>query len=164
MRVVATELGEWDTGLPAFFAGVVELGAERGFSVEQQGLPAPGVQRLITMAFAVPKQAGTGRPRPAGLDNGRRSPIVRTAGDAALPRRDHPLFRPAARGRARFRLSDLWWEIEEVGPRALVIVSVISFLVGLILAYLGADQLRMVGAQIFIADLVAIGMVREVGR
>jgi len=44
-----------------------------------------------------------------------------------------------------------------------VIVSVISFLVGLILAYLGADQLRLVGAQIFIADLVAIGMVREVG-
>jgi phospholipid/cholesterol/gamma-HCH transport system permease protein len=40
---------------------------------------------------------------------------------------------------------------------------VISFLVGLILAYLGADQLRLVGAQIFIADLVAIGMVREVG-
>ena len=39
----------------------------------------------------------------------------------------------------------------------------ISFLVGLILAYLGADQLKMVGAQIFIADLVAIGMVREVG-
>jgi phospholipid/cholesterol/gamma-HCH transport system permease protein len=40
---------------------------------------------------------------------------------------------------------------------------VISFLVGLILAYLGADQLRLVGAQIFIADLVAIGMVREIG-
>jgi phospholipid/cholesterol/gamma-HCH transport system permease protein len=35
--------------------------------------------------------------------------------------------------------------------------------VGLILAYLGADQLRLVGAQIFIADLVAIGMVREIG-
>ena len=66
-------------------------------------------------------------------------------------------------GRARFRWSDLWAEIEEVGPRALVIVSVISFLVGLILAYLGADQLRLVGAQIFIADLVAIGMVREIG-
>jgi phospholipid/cholesterol/gamma-HCH transport system permease protein len=67
------------------------------------------------------------------------------------------------RGQARFRLSDLWLEIEVIGPRALGIVSVISFLVGLILAYLGADQLRMVGAQIFIADLVAIGMVREVG-
>jgi len=66
-------------------------------------------------------------------------------------------------GRAHFRARDLWLEIEEVGPRALPIVSVISFLVGLILAYLGADQLKLVGAQIFIADLVAIGMVREVG-
>jgi len=66
-------------------------------------------------------------------------------------------------GRAQFRRSDFWLEVEEVGPHALVIVTVISFLVGLILAYLGADQLRLVGAQIFIADLVAIGMVREVG-
>ena len=66
-------------------------------------------------------------------------------------------------GRARFRPHDVWLEVEEVGPRALPIVSVISFLVGLILAYLGADQLRLVGAEIFIADLVAIGMVREVG-
>ena len=57
----------------------------------------------------------------------------------------------------------MWLEIEQVGPRALPIVSVISFLVGLILAYLGADQLKLVGAQVFIADLVAIGMVREVG-
>jgi len=66
-------------------------------------------------------------------------------------------------GRARFRLAHLWLEVEEVGPKGLGIVSVISFLVGVILAYLGADQLRLVGAQIFIADLVAIGMVREVG-
>ena len=66
-------------------------------------------------------------------------------------------------GRVRFLARDFWLEIEEVGPRALPIGSVISFLVGIILAYLGADQLRMVGAQVFIADLVAIGMVREIG-
>ncbi|MEW6290363.1 MAG: ABC transporter permease [Thermodesulfobacteriota bacterium] len=167
LRLVVTDLGEWDTGLPAFFAGVVKMGAERGFTVEQQGLP-DGVQRLITMAFAVPEQAVAGRrARPAGLFD-RVGPatleFVRTA-----PEMIHFLgeitlsFGRLLTGRARFRLGDLWVEIEEVGPRALGIVSVISFLVGLILAYLGADQLKMVGAQIFIADLVAIGMVREVG-
>ena len=164
---MVTELGEWDTGLPAFFAGVVKLGAERGFTVEQSGLPA-GVERLITMAFAVPEQAVSGRrARPTGLFDRvgeatlefvRTAPeMIRFLGEITLS------FGRLFTGRARFRLGDLWVEIEEVGPRALGIVSVISFLVGLILAYLGADQLKMVGAQIFIADLVAIGMVREVG-
>jgi phospholipid/cholesterol/gamma-HCH transport system permease protein len=167
LRVVVTELGEWDTGLPAFFAGVMKLGEERGFIVEQSGLP-DGVQRLITMSFAVPEQAGAGRRvRPTGLFDRvgeatlefvRTAPeMVRFLGEITLS------FGRLLTGRARFRLGDLWVEIEEVGPRALGIVSVISFLVGLILAYLGADQLKMVGAQIFIADLVAIGMVREVG-
>jgi len=53
--------------------------------------------------------------------------------------------------------------VQEVGPQALRIVSLISFLVGLILAYMGAIQLSQFGAQIFVADLVAIGMVREIG-
>ncbi len=53
--------------------------------------------------------------------------------------------------------------IQDVGPNALPIVSIISFLVGLIVAYMGAVQLAQFGAQIYIADLVAIGMVREMG-
>jgi phospholipid/cholesterol/gamma-HCH transport system permease protein len=66
-------------------------------------------------------------------------------------------------GRARFRKRELFWLIEACGPRALPIASLISFLVGTILAYMGAVQLAQFGAQIYIADLVAIGMVREIG-
>ncbi|MBB4846252.1 phospholipid/cholesterol/gamma-HCH transport system permease protein [Paucibacter oligotrophus] len=66
-------------------------------------------------------------------------------------------------GRGGFRARDFWAIVEQVGPQALGIVSLISFLVGLILAYMGAAQLAMFGAQIYIADLVGIGMVREIG-
>jgi phospholipid/cholesterol/gamma-HCH transport system permease protein len=66
-------------------------------------------------------------------------------------------------GRARYRRSDLMLILQEVGAQALPIVSLISFLVGVILAYVGAVQLRQFGAQIYVADLVGIGMTREMG-
>jgi phospholipid/cholesterol/gamma-HCH transport system permease protein len=67
------------------------------------------------------------------------------------------------RGKAQFRGADLLLIIQDVGPQALPIVSLISFLVGLIVAYMGAVQLAQFGAQIYIANLVSIGMVREMG-
>jgi len=167
LSFVTTGLVAWDSGFLVFLRVFLRRCREHGFEVDEKGLPA-GVRHLLSMAAAVPEQKAARR------QSGRRG-LVFELGAATLA-----FFRGAPamlhflgeiilslgrlfRGRARFRLSDLWWEIEEVGPRALAIVSVISFLVGLILAYLGADQLRLVGAQIFIADLVAIGMVREVG-
>lgn len=161
------QLSAWDTGFPAFLRALFILCAERKVGIEQEGLPE-GVRRLLALAAAVPEQETAKR------SSIRRGLLFRVGAATIVFLRGGPemlyflgeitaSFGRLIRGRARFRLSDLWWEIEEVGPRAVVIVSVISFLVGLILAYLGADQLRLVGAQIFIADLVAIGMVREVG-
>jgi phospholipid/cholesterol/gamma-HCH transport system permease protein len=160
-------LTDWDSGLLTFVAGISKSSAGMGIAVDGSGLP-PGAQRLLAMASAVPEQKLAGRPAaPQGpfvqvgeatLEFVRGAPqMLGFLGEVVLS-----LLRLLS-GRARFRARDLWLEVEEVGPRALPIVSVISFLVGLILAYLGADQLKLVGAQIFIADLVAIGMVREVG-
>jgi phospholipid/cholesterol/gamma-HCH transport system permease protein len=163
----STDLGAWDSGLLTFLAGPLKSCAEREIEVDQSGLPQ-GVQHLLSMAFAVPEQK-------VGRRGGGERGLLARVGVATME-----FFHGAPEmlsflgeiilalgrllsGRARFRRGDMWLEIEEVGPRALPIVSVISFLVGLILAYLGADQLRLVGAQVFIADLVAIGMVREVG-
>ncbi len=66
-------------------------------------------------------------------------------------------------GRARFRRSDLVDIIYECGAAALPIITLISFLVGLILAFVGAVQLQQFGAQIYVADLVGIAMAREMG-
>lgn len=66
------------------------------------------------------------------------------------------------RGRARMRMTDLLWQVEQAGPRSVPIVALVCGLVGLIVAYMGAAQLQRFGAQSFIADLTAIGVVREI--
>lgn len=66
-------------------------------------------------------------------------------------------------GRANFRRSDLVLYIQQCGAQALPIVALISLLIGMILAFVGSVQLKLFGAQIFVADLVSIAMVREMG-
>ena len=61
------------------------------------------------------------------------------------------------------RGTDFLSALDDCGPKALGIVSLISFLVGLILAFVGAVQLQMFGAQIYVASLVTIGMCRIMG-
>lgn len=167
LRLDAAGLAAWDSGLLSYLAGLLALCEHRGIATDTSGLPA-GVRRLLDMARAVPEQAVPSRAaEPRNLFAQVGAATLTFAGGlpamlAFLGEVTQSLGRLLT-GRARFRARDLWLEIEQVGPRALPIVSVISFLVGLILAYLGADQLKLVGAQIFIADLVAIGMVREVG-
>jgi len=102
------------------------------------GLPAPDIARL-----------GVGYvPQGRGLFAG-----MTVAENLALGR--------LARGRARFRWSDLALVTQECSANALPIVSLISFLVGLILAFMGAVQLQKFGAQIYVADMVAIAAARE---
>ena len=66
-------------------------------------------------------------------------------------------------GRARMRRRDIALFLQEAGAEALPIVSLISFLVGVILAFIGAIQLSQFGAQIYVANLVALAMTREMG-
>ena len=66
-------------------------------------------------------------------------------------------------GRAVMRKLDFEFALEDCGYKAVAIVSLVSFMVGLILAFVGALQLKMFGAQIYIASLVAIGMTRIMG-
>jgi phospholipid/cholesterol/gamma-HCH transport system permease protein len=63
----------------------------------------------------------------------------------------------------RFRWRDCLREMQECGALALPIVSLISFLTGVTLAYTGAIVLRQYGGDIYIADLIGLAMVRETG-
>ena len=67
------------------------------------------------------------------------------------------------RGHGDMRRVDLWVEIDAAGLRAIPIVCLISFMIGLIIAFVGHMQLEMFGAEIYVAALVAISMVRIVG-
>ncbi|MDB6062701.1 MAG: hypothetical protein JWM78_2804 [Verrucomicrobiaceae bacterium] len=65
--------------------------------------------------------------------------------------------------RANMRARDFFYFVEQCGPQALGIVALIAVLVGMILAYLGSVQLRQFGAEVYVANLVTLGMVREMG-
>ena len=162
----AHEVTAWDTGLLVFVLKMLEAATARGITVDRSGLPE-GVRKLLDLAAAVPERdtKRDGEPQ-SFLERVGRSAIgvwlgalemITFVGEAsrALAR--------AAVGRARFRRVDLLLNIQEAGASALGIVSLISFLIGLILAFVGSIQLRQFGAQIYIADLVAIGMAREMG-
>jgi phospholipid/cholesterol/gamma-HCH transport system permease protein len=163
----ASGLGEWDSGLLTFLVDVTELCRLQQIEVERAGLPS-GVQRLLALAEAVPERRGA---RQAET----KSWWLERIGTAALEARA-PLAEALAflgevtvavgqcfRGRARYRKSDLLVLIQQAGAQALGIISLISFLVGTILAFVGAVQLRQFGAEIYVADLVGIAMAREMG-
>jgi len=160
-RVIA-----WDSGLVCFVTDVLQQIQPRGIAVDPAGLP-DGVRRLLRLASAVPEKRTRGAADPM--------PWLARLGTALLVARDETLamatflgeallaFWALARGRARFRRSDLVAIVQDCGVGALPIVGLISFLVGLILAFLGAVQLRQFGAQIYVANLVGLAMLREIG-
>jgi phospholipid/cholesterol/gamma-HCH transport system permease protein len=158
---------QWDSGLLIFLARVYQLAREGRIHVDPGGLPE-GARRMMKLATAVPPQEDTGKhskPPPVLERIGLRSLSMWRAGPEML----HFLgevtlsFGRLFRGTAQYRRSDLMLIIEDVGAHALPIVSLISFLVGLIVAYMGAVQLAQFGAQIYIANLVSLGMTREMG-
>ena len=61
----------------------------------------------------------------------------------------------------RIRWKFVLRELGEAGQKALPIVGMLAFLLGVVIAYQGGDQLRLYGANIFIADLVGLSMLRE---
>lgn len=66
-------------------------------------------------------------------------------------------------GRAVYRKKDFWLVLSDCGPNSIYIVSLISFMVGLILAFVSAIQLKTFGAQIYVSSLVTIAMTRIMG-
>ena len=166
LTLEATQVTAWDTGLVAFVLKTMRLCESRAIALDRQALPA-GVDRLIGLATAVPEKkmepppaagswlARIGLASIAVWDSVRG--FTRFVGEATLA------GGRLLRGRANFRWADLSEVTEACGPRALPIVTLISFLVGLILAFMGAVQLHSFGASVYVADLVAIAATREMG-
>jgi len=168
-RVVfdAAGLATWDSSLVTFVVQVVEGSVRRGLGVERGGLP-PGLQRLLALVEAVPEKAGA-------RVHAARVSIPARVGTASLAAWDEArgwlaflgeamlAFGRLVTGRARYRRVDLAIELQDAGARALPIVTLISFLVGMIMAFVGAVQLQQFGASIYVANMVAIAMAREMG-
>jgi phospholipid/cholesterol/gamma-HCH transport system permease protein len=68
-----------------------------------------------------------------------------------------------AKPKRNLRIAAMIHQIEETGINALPIVGLLSFLIGVVLAYQGADQLKRFGAQVFTINLLGVGLLREIG-
>jgi len=160
-------LADWDSSLLTFLIGLQQGGAVTGIAIELEGLP-PGAVRLMQLARALTDlEVRPDRQARMSFLNRLGFWSLKAAGSMfAVLTFSGEVFAAAGRtlrGRARFRRTDLMALLYECGPQALPIVSLISVLVGVILAFVGVVQLRMFGAQIYIANLVGIAMVREMG-
>ena len=160
-------LADWGSGLISFL--VQTSAACRAHNIDQVrgGMPE-GMRRLLELAEAVPEKKGT-----RGAET--RAPFFQRVGNLTI---GYGLsvgdfmaflgdltvaFGKFLRGKARYRRVDLVEVVQECGANAVGIVTLISFLVGVILAFMGAVQLSQFGASIYVADLVCIGMTRDMG-
>ena len=170
LRAVAfdtRELISWDSSVLTFLAELSELCRNRGIKMNREGLPI-GVQKLLALAEAVPERKGARREvTQASFLERIGSGTVGLAGSAkemlAFLGDMTVTFIALLRLKAHYRASDLFLLIQQCGAQALPIVTLKSFLVGVILAFVGAVQLKQFGAQIYVADLVGIAMMREMG-
>lgn len=160
-------LSGWDSSLLTFLIKVIDNCSRIKIHVDKNGLPE-GVQRLIALATAVPekKDAEQKIERKSFLEQVGDDVVSLVQSTGEMMAFLGEAFVATVRiftGKARFRSLDLGLFLQESGARALPIVSLISLLVGLILAFVGIIQLKLFGAQIYVADLVGIAMVREMG-
>jgi phospholipid/cholesterol/gamma-HCH transport system permease protein len=162
-----TGMTGWSSRFVTLAARCRELCEKNGVDFVADSLPE-GVRRLIRMSEAVPEKKDAHREvaKASWLqwlgESGVRGwagarEMMQFLGEMVLA------FGNLARGRAQFRWSDAWLVMQECGPQALGIVALINFLVGLIIAFVGATGLAQFGAGIYVADMVAIGTTREMG-
>ncbi len=164
-------LATYDSTLPAFllahFRTVKATDQEKPERPPLDGLP-DNLRGLLELALAVPEESSAKPTNDSSSLLGRlgsRTLAVWGSIQALLDFTGQTVLSliRLCTGRARFRASDFWMTLQQCGVEALPIVALISFLIGLILAFVGNVQLTNFGANLFVADLVGIAMVREMG-
>lgn len=154
---------KWDSGLISFLLKLARECGQKNITVVGEGLPQEA-QKLLALALKVrekniPVQKAHESllerwgERVLQIDENLRSGMD-FLGDIVVS------FGRLIRGKSYFRWDDFIFIVQRCGVDALLLVSLISLLVGMILAFVGSIQLKMFGAQIFISDIVGIAMVR----
>lgn len=158
-------LGRWDSALMVRVLAINDLCTQRNIEFRAQSLPA-GLAQLIALAQTVPEKSDAVRKHTVApfLERVGESGLAAwTGGKVMLSFLGESVLAlgQLARGKAQFRARDLLETMQACGPQALGIVALINFIIGLILAFVGATELGRFGAAIFTADLVAVATVRE---
>lgn len=166
LRFDCSALGHYDSSLICYVIRCASFCSEHGIEFSRGTLPQ-NAEKLFSLSVAnrhkpeVPRERDTallaaiGRWGEQAFSNTDRA--LKFLGETALA------FKNLFVGKARFRRRDCLYFIQTCGVNALPIVTLISFITGMILAYIGAMQLQQFGAIIYVASLIAIAMVREMG-
>lgn len=159
-------LQQWDSSLVLLVFMVKQMAQAKNVSVNLEKMPQ-NLRDLVDMAFAVDRRPEHKSNNRGGIleQVGKQTSNIFSAFTNALN-----FFGAVFVGLGRLlsfrsvmRYIDFCSALDDCGPKALAIVSLISFLVGLILAFVGVVQLQTFGAQIYVASLVTIGMCRIMG-
>jgi phospholipid/cholesterol/gamma-HCH transport system permease protein len=166
IRVVAfdaSDLGSWDSSLLIFLSLLREASAIRRVDFDESGLPA-ATRRLLALLRTEPQT-----PAATGAHIG----LAERVGDWALARwsdgaalatlAGEAVLRavPALRGKVSTRAGDLWNLIYGASAAALPMVALVNILVGAIIAFLGGIQLRRLGAEVYVSNLIGVTEIRE---
>lgn len=154
----------WDSRLVVFIRNCLELCRERQVDFRDEGLPE-GMRRLLRLARAAPERTARRDADEGSFFNNVGEGALRAWGGTVVMftflGECLMAFGNLLRRRASFRWPDTFLIMQQCGPQALGIVTLVNFLVGLILAFVGAIQLMKFGASVYVADLVGIASVRE---
>ena len=167
-RIVAFDKGvkKWDSSLLVILFDLGKYAQMQGISFDYSDM-SKGIKGLIDLAFSVDR-----KPTPPSYA---KQPFLAAVGDWGInlvtSTQNGLIFLCDVfssvirffRFKAVMRGVDFLFALENCGYKAVAIVSLVSFMVGLILAFVGAVQLQMFGAEIYVAALVAIGMTRIMG-
>lgn len=166
VRFEAAALESWDSSLALFLNEVRSWAELRGVALDWGTLPAAAADLAGLLA---PHKAKTAAVHPGlpdlftavGLATGalwrEAKDLARLVGECAFS------VSRFFKGQAQFRWRDCLQEMQACGVMALPIVGLITFLVGVTLAYTGAIMVRQYGGDVWIADMVGVAMTREMG-
>lgn len=163
LRLDCQALRQWDSSILLYLRPLWEECQRRGVAIDPEGLP-PGLRRLYGLATAVsaPLEQGEAAERSfiSRVGDGGRRLLASALRICSFVGELCVALLKLSVGRVRMRLGDLIAECAKAGYQALFIVSLIGYLIGLILAFIGAIPLKWFGAHIYTASLIGIGMLR----
>jgi phospholipid/cholesterol/gamma-HCH transport system permease protein len=162
----ASDLGTWDSSLLTFLLQAADYCDDHQIQLREDGLP-PEISGLLALSRAVPERVDRPDEEPP--------PKIARIGEGGVRLFDSAMESVAFVGevgrsitrlllrRVKMRWRDFWVVVQSNGWAALPIVTLIAFLVGLIISFLGAVVLRRFGAGYYVSYLVGYGMLREMG-
>ncbi|MBE6452864.1 MAG: ABC transporter permease [Alphaproteobacteria bacterium] len=166
INIEASALKQWDSTLLVILFNLYQIAHKQQINIKTQKLP-DNLQQLINLALSVDRKPS--------LPQANKLPFFEDIGNKTINlwndickslsfiKEVSQSFGKLFTNTAVMRKIDWLFALEDCSYKAIGIVSLISFMVGLILAFVGAIQLKNFGAQIYVASLVAIGMIRIMG-